>query len=399
MVNKQTIINFFDNEAEASRENWERLMAFPLKERIRKRKAIDGLQLVEGSKRVSEENEILIQFSYTRNLSDFKEGDYLFLHEEGTQSGMQCSLYEYSEENTLTISVFQPNLIYTDEYLKSKTWLLDRAYVDLRKHVFANFFCGLSNDSDYWEKCLVNNPITPELCDVSSADEELDDTIANFGFSFTEKQREAIINAMATNDYYLIQGPPGTGKSFVLGVIILEEVLFFNHKVIVIGPNHMAINNAIGQLLKITPNACNYVLKVGQANNAPTIKVEKSENGEVGITNYHHLNVPLFNQTIEKAKMGVVVGLTPHSLYTSRAQGLECDTLVVDEAGQMTIPLGLMGMIKAKKVIFAGDHRQLPPIVTSDKISEDMKQSIFQKLMRDDNCTMLDTTFRMCVPI
>jgi superfamily I DNA and/or RNA helicase len=94
-----------------------------------------------------------------------------------------------------------------------------------------------------------------------------------------------------------------------------------------------------------------------------------------------------------------VIGLTPHCLYTSRARGLECDTLIIDEAGQMTIPLALMGMIKAKKVILAGDHKQLPPIVSSEDIKPELKQSVFQALMSEHNCTMLDTSFRMCEPI
>ena len=94
-----------------------------------------------------------------------------------------------------------------------------------------------------------------------------------------------------------------------------------------------------------------------------------------------------------------LIGLTPHCLYTSRAEYLKCDTLIIDEAGQMTIPLVLMGIIKAKKVIFAGDHKQLPPIISSEDISEEMKQSAFQALMTKDNCTMLDVSFRMCEPI
>ena len=92
-------------------------------------------------------------------------------------------------------------------------------------------------------------------------------------------------------------------------------------------------------------------------------------------------------------------GLTPHSLYTSRARGLQCDTLIIDEAGQMTIPLALMGMIKAKKVILAGDHKQLPPIISSEKVRDEMKLSAFQALMTEDNYTMLDVSFRMCEPI
>ena len=94
-----------------------------------------------------------------------------------------------------------------------------------------------------------------------------------------------------------------------------------------------------------------------------------------------------------------IIGLTPHSLYTSRAEHLKCDTLIIDEAGQMAIPLALMGMIRAKKVILAGDHKQLPPIISSEEMAEEMKKSIFQALITDDNCTMLDTSFRMYEPI
>ena len=111
------------------------------------------------------------------------------------------------------------------------------------------------------------------------------------------------------------------------------------------------------------------------------------------------LNVSWAKELYPKHNLNWLIGLTPHCLYTSRARGLECDTLIIDEAGQMSIPLALMGMIKAKKVIFAGDHKQLAPIVSSEKVASELKQSIFQALLSDENCTMLDTSFRMCEPI
>jgi superfamily I DNA and/or RNA helicase len=203
---------------------------------------------------------------------------------------------------------------------------------------------------------------------------------------------------MQAKDYYLIQGPPGTGKSFVLGIIMLEEIFDLNHNVIVIGPNHMAINNAMEQFVKLSPDFCSLVTKVGQAYNAPTIKVTY-EDKELGIVNVPRLNISWAKEVNTKHNLNWLIGLTPHCLYTSRARGLECDTLIIDEAGQMTIPLALMGMIKAKKVIFAGDHKQLPPIVSSEEVKPGLKQSVFQNLISDCNCTMLDTSFRMCEPI
>ena len=45
MITRQDISLFFDQEAEASKESWEALMELPVKERIRKRKAIENVVL------------------------------------------------------------------------------------------------------------------------------------------------------------------------------------------------------------------------------------------------------------------------------------------------------------------------------------------------------------------
>lgn len=119
------------------------------------------------------------------------------------------------------------------------------------------------------------------------------------------------------------------------------------------------------------------------------------EGEELCIKNIHRLNVQALNEGYPRW----IVGLTPHSLYTSRARDLECDTLIIDEAGQMTIPLALMGMIKTKKVIFAGDYKQLPPIVSTYDVKEELTKSVFEHLVSKENCTMLNYTFRMCDPI
>ncbi len=397
MITRKGIESYFDEEALSEKVRYDKLMSEELSERIRKRKAIAGLRLVRIGKRESPEQHDLLRLSYTKNLSDFKEGDRLILHEEkDTMNNLECTLYAYNEDESLTISVFPPDMSqYKDGYWANKDLVLDKARVDLRQYVYRPFCFSLPYDQRFWREHIVNSPLKPQIENYAESVEELDDTIRNMEFSFTDKQREAILNSMAAKDYYLIQGPPGTGKSFVLSIIIAEELVYFRHKVIVIGPNHMAINNLLGQILKLSPSITRaYCYKVGPVYHAPTFEVEMEE-GKVGIDNASYLNVA----NIMSSENALLFGLTPHSLYTRRASGLECDTLIVDEAGQMTIPLALMGMIKAKKHIFAGDHKQLPPIITSDKIPDELKVSIFKKLLREDNCTMLDKTFRMCKSI
>lgn len=394
MIERRDISNFFDLEADASKESWEALMKLPVKDRIRKRKAISSVYLDKEYSAYSDEGYKLLKVTFDKNLSDFKEGECLVLHKEEIVSGMKCTLNRFEDDNTIIIEVFPPNLPFDIDSYYNTPLCLDKDLVDLRQHVYSNFLIKLPFEKDFWDNSILNTKPAPAFKDKKELEEELDDTVKNFKLSLLPRQREAIINSMAAEDYYLIQGPPGTGKSFVLSFVILEEMAYFRHKVIVIGPNHMAINNTLNQVVKNCPSYTPWVYKVGQSYNASDFKTT-FDGEEVKISNILRLNAAAANE----AEHPWVIGLTPHSLYTSRARSLECDTLIVDEAGQMTIPLALMGMIKAKKIIFAGDYKQLPPIVSSDEIRDELKQSVFQSLISDTNCTMLDVSFRMCEPI
>ena len=394
MVTKKDITEFFDLEAEASKKSWEALMSLPIKDRIRKRRAIQSVYLNRDYRETSDDGYVLIKVSVGVNLADFKEGECLVLHKEESLSGIQCTLNSFIGDDEIILEVFPPNMPISIDSYYDVPLLLDRDKVDLREHVYWPFTWNLSGDDEFWNNLILNSRPTPIFEDKEKNTEELDDTIKNFKLDLLPRQKEAILNSMSAKDYYLIQGPPGTGKSFVLALIMLEEIAYFNHKVVVIGPNHMAINNALGQVLKTAPPYSPIVYKVGQSYNAPKHKVV-FEDKEYRIENIQRLN----SYNANNAENPWIIGLTPHSLYTSRGRDLECDTLIIDEAGQMTIPLALMGMIKAKKIILAGDHKQLPPIISSEEVRKEMRQSAFQMLIKEDNCTMLDVSFRMCEPI
>lgn len=395
MIKREDISNFFDYEAEAAKKSWEDTIKLPIKDRIRKRKAIQSVYLDREYRDRTEENYILLKLKVDVNLSDFKEGECLILHKENTTSGFECDLYSFEGDNSIIIQVFPQKFPSDIESYYDIPLVLDKALVDLRSYVFYPFLgCLPGPNDDYWNSMILNSRPEPSLEEKDKNAEELDDTAINDGFDLLPSQREAIINCMSAKDYYLIQGPPGTGKSFVLALIIIEEMFYFKHKVIVIGPNHMAINNTLEQCMKSFPSSSPAILKVGQKYNAPTKKIIDGDK-EYHIDNIHHLNTGYLNNL----EYPWLVGLTPHSLYSSRAAGLKCDTLIIDEAGQMTIPLALMGMRRAKKVILAGDHKQLPPIISSEEVPDYMQKSAFETLMKEGNYTLLDTSFRMCEPL
>ena len=56
------------------------------------------------------------------------------------------------------------------------------------------------------------------------------------------------------------------------------------------------------------------------------------------------------------------------------------DVVIVDEASQATIPSVLIPIAKARRFILAGDHKQLPPTIISDR-AYDLQDTLFESLI------------------
>ena len=76
-------------------------------------------------------------------------------------------------------------------------------------------------------------------------------------------------------------------------------------------------------------------------------------------------------------------------------RGVDFDAVIIDEAGQVTLPLAVMAMLFANTYILMGDHRQLPPVVQTLPPREAHLASIFASLSGRGFQTMLEITYRM----
>ena len=396
MIRTTDIRAFFDAEAREQRKHYDELMRLDIATRIRKRKAIAGLGFDSTFQELSAEGNVLLRFHAAENLSDFKEGEHVLLHEEGSAEGWEATLHAFTEEDDLILSFFGREIAgvnFSD--WSSRDLVLDKSLVDLRRHVLYPFCDTLPADNDpFWDEQLFNRPFPPHFVERDAAERELEQMSKRLNLRFTPLQREAVLRCISSDDYYLIQGPPGTGKSFILGVVILMELLYHRSKVVVVGPNHMAINNTLRQVLRLAPQLSDRIIKVGQLYDAEGLGVEVA--GEwIEPQKQGNLRVAGLNRSEDF----FLIGMTPFTLFTRRARGLEYDTLIIDEAGQETIPVALMAMLRPRKIIMAGDHKQLPPIIASDAIPEELRPSIFERVMTPKNHTMLNLTFRMRGPI
>jgi predicted DNA helicase len=91
-----------------------------------------------------------------------------------------------------------------------------------------------------------------------------------------------------------------------------------------------------------------------------------------------------------------VVLCTNSSAALEFLRDFEFDSAVIDEATQATIPSILIPICKAKKFILAGDHKQLPPTVLSEK-AKALSETLFEKLIQryPEKSVLLNIQYRM----
>lgn len=196
---------------------------------------------------------------------------------------------------------------------------------------------------------------------------------------FNARQAQAVGLALGAEQIACIQGPPGTGKTRVLALIARlltqrgERVLLTSH-------THMAIHNALNKV---------------HALGVPCVKVSRDTQRK-GLDEAIAC-CPSFGAWKDRPTNGYVVGATPFATGNSRLEHCTFETVIFDEASQVTVALALMAMRVGRRYVFIGDHKQLPPVVLSRSVLSGESASVFAKLTspRADHGVMLTETYRM----
>ncbi|SFP01699.1 IGHMBP2 family helicase [Hydrogenimonas thermophila] len=120
--------------------------------------------------------------------------------------------------------------------------------------------------------------------------------------------------------------------------------------------------------------------------------IKEDEKFEKFFSAIRELEESIVQDIISKAD---VVLSTNGMIGAEMFEGVTFDVTVIDEASQQMEPSTLLPMMRAKKVILAGDHKQLPPTVISNL--DTLKHSLFEKLMNREDITqtMLEIQYRM----
>ena len=360
---------FLAAEFEAQRLKFAEQRAKPRGERVEDGTCIDGLSF----RRLDEAGRAV--FSHAGNDSRLREGDLVTLRQAEDVDGTLANLFreEAGEMWLVTEKGFKATM-----FSEAGGWFIDEAFLDLEGHYLAAF--DRLPNSAIGQECVL-----PLL--MGSAAPEFDEDEFNGAMEDLQKepqawedaQRDAMASCLAVERCCLVQGPPGTGKTRVLAQVV-RRLVERGERVLITAFTHRAIDNA----LSATARELNDRDRVARICAQTHRRDENFDRYEFFAAS------PLTSQT-----GGWVAAATPFALR-KRLPGVEFDTIVIDEAGQMTTALAIMAMLAGRKYLLFGDQQQLGPVVVSRSRREVESVGIFHALKSQaKHGTCLDVTYRL----
>ena len=264
--------------------------------------------------------------------------------------------------------------------------------------------------------------------------EKLDDTVVIPQLNFS--QNKAVRHILAANDIAVIHGPPGTGKTTTI-VQAIRLVLQTEKQVLVCAPTNTAVDLLTEKLIEQGIN----VLRVGHPARVSEDLLKSTIDGQIQ-THENYKDIKSLRRNAEeyfkmaskyKRAMGKddykqrtlyytearncikesrlledyivnslfenaqVICCTPVTSSNKALAKKRFNTLFFDEASQALEAISWIPLLKCNRVIFSGDHFQLPPVVKSAKAKQEgLDQTMLDRCTKFDSIsTLLNRQYRM----
>ena len=238
------------------------------------------------------------------------------------------------------------------------------------------------------------------------------------------QQQEAVNKILSANDLAIVHGPPGTGKTTTLVQAIKALTQQERAQILVVAPSNAAVDLIsekltdeglnivrIGNPVRVSEKLLSITLDNRMASHASMKEIKRLKKQASEFRDLAHKYKRNFgrdereqrkalfaearsiNKQVEQTEQYIVddvlsraqvitATLVGSNHYT--VQQRRYHTVVIDEAGQAIEPACWIPILKAQKVVLAGDHCQLPPTIKS---TEAAQQGLSKTLM--EKCVAL----------
>uniref|UniRef100_A0A8C3YDP1 DNA-binding protein SMUBP-2 n=1 Tax=Catagonus wagneri TaxID=51154 RepID=A0A8C3YDP1_9CETA len=257
-----------------------------------------------------------------------------------------------------------------------------------------------------------------------------------YNTSLDASQKEAVLFALSQKELAIIHGPPGTGKTTTVVEIILQAVKQ-GVKVLCCAPSNVAVDNLVERLApwkqrivrlghparlleSIQQHSLDAVLARGDGARIvadvrrdidQVLGKNKKTQDKREKSNFRDEIKLLRKELKEREEAAMLESLTAAHVVLATNTGASSDgplkllpdghfdVVVIDECAQALEASCWIPLLKARKCILAGDHKQLPPTIVSHKAAlAGLALSLMERLAEERGAgvlRMLTVQYRM----